>query len=85
MKITDQRGTPTRFDDLDVGDYYYDAGEKAAHRLELKVLAGKDGCGNPCNAVRLNTGELVCVTAETRVQAVEIEVFVLKNVENRTG
>jgi hypothetical protein len=82
MKIADQRGTSTRFDNIDVGSYFYDADETAAHRLELKVPAGKDEYGSPCNAVCLNTGKFVCVPAETCVQAVEINV--LSNVQGRS-
>ncbi len=85
MKITDMRGTATRFDDIDVGDYFYDVDETAAHRLELKVPVGKNEYGNPYNAVCLNTGKLVCVTAETCVQAVEVEVVVHSNVEGRSA
>jgi hypothetical protein len=85
MKITDQRGTPTRFDDLDLGDYFYEDDEKDPERLWIKVPAGKDDTGSPCNAVYTGSGLFHCFTAETRVQAVEIEILVLKNAENRGG
>lgn len=85
MKITDQRGTPTRFDDLDVGDYFYDADEEDTPALWRKLPVGRDARAEPVNSIHVQTAKLHCFTAESRVQAVEVEIFVTKNIENRTG
>lgn len=83
MKIVDQRGTATRFDDIDVGDYFYEADDTDVQSLFCKIPVVKGEGDAPSNAVYLRSAALRCFTAETRVQAVEIEVTVLSNVQGR--
>jgi hypothetical protein len=80
MKVIDQRGTPTRFDGADVGDYLYEVGEKDPRRLCLKIpLAGL------CNIVCLGTGQLAAFNADELVQVVEVEMFVTSNTPEMPG
>lgn len=83
MKITDQRGTLTRFDDLDVGDYFYDADEEDTPALWCKIPVGRQADEGPFNSIHVEVATLHCFTAESRVQAVEIEIFVVRNTPER--
>lgn len=82
MKIVDQRGTSTRFDDADVGDYFYEVDERDSKRLYLKVPVQKDGA-KVVNMVCLGTGDLAAFKADELVQVVEVTIFVTSNTPER--
>lgn len=87
MKIVDQRGTQTRFDDIDVGDYFYvhRAGEEVPANLFRKVPLVENGKGASFNAINLLSAKFSCFSQMSLVQPVEIEVVVLRNTQKRSS
>lgn len=85
MKIVDQRGTATRFDDIDVGDYFYVAENVGADDLCLKIPALGTGTEEPAtvNAVHMKNGHVECFKCDIRVQVVEVDIFVTSNTPER--